>query len=266
MPAPDSALVEAAQRLVDRAGLGAIRSLDRLSGGRNNAVYRAILDDGAVVVVKHYHADERQRLGHEFAFLEYAWRRGVRNVPEPILKDETANLGLVGYLGGKKIELGSLTDAHVEAAVDFVVALNLPATPDLRDLPIASEACFSIDAHLENVEGRVSRLESLDPAAPYRDRAEHLVGANLRPLWDTVRGRAIEAADGAGLDRATRTRQTWASPSDFGFHNALDRRYGRRLLLRLRVRWSGRHREARLRFLLPAGNPGRARVLRSVPG
>ncbi len=220
MPAPDSALLDAARSLVRRAGLGAVRSLDRLSGGRNNAVYRVILD-GGVVVVKHYHADERRRLSHEFAFLEYAWQRGVRNVPEPILKDEAANLGLLGYLGGYRIATEALTDELVQAAVDFVVALNLPATSDLRDLPIASEACFSIEAHLRNVEGRVSRLEALDPAAPYRERAENLVKTTLRPLWDSVCRRAVEAAESAGLDRAASTGRTWASPSDFGFHNAL---------------------------------------------
>ncbi len=221
----DRDLLAQAARLCGRAGRPAPRRIDRLAGGKNNRVYRLTLEDGDALVLKSYfqHAqDQRDRLGAEWRFLDYAWRRGVRCVPEPLARDAVARLGLLGFVAGEKLAAGSVTGEHVDAAADFVCAVN--AAPRSRDaLAPGSEACFSIGDHLRRVDRRIERLATLDPEAPHADAAARLVERSLKPLWAATRARIEREyrAAGEAVDAPLPDHEIIASPSDFGFHNAL---------------------------------------------
>lgn len=209
--------VEAASRLMRQAELAdAPRALTRLAGGRNNRVYR-IERDGPPLVVKCYHRDPRDprdRLGAEWAFLRYAWDAcGLREVPQPLAADPASHTALYAFVPGARIAAAEAR--HVEAAAHFVAALNTEAARSAAGmLAPASEACFSLAAHVETIARRVARLETrLDPSAPHADAAATLVRERLVPAWHRLE-RAI-APDPAPLP--------WCvSPSDFGFHNALE--------------------------------------------
>jgi hypothetical protein len=213
-------------QLVRRAGRADPVELVPLPGGKNNRVFQVRLADGSSLVLKSYFAhphDTRDRLGAEWAFLTYAWGRGVRAVPEPLASDRDRRLGLYAHLPGRKIEPGAVRPGHVEAALDFVLAINAPPRADAAALPAASEACFSVAAHLATVDRRVRLLASLDPEAPMRAEAERFVAARLAPAWDRVRTRvaAFAARDAGSLEKPIEPEATIVSPSDFGFHNAL---------------------------------------------
>jgi hypothetical protein len=224
-PAAAAALIAAAAELAREAGQARPVALAPLAGGKNNRVYRLDLEDGARLALKAYFADPRDprdRLGAEWAFLRHAWARGVRDVPEPLARDEAARLGLYGFLPGRKLQPGEVTAAHVAAAADFVVAVNgEPRDPEA--LQPGSEACFALGEHLATVERRVARLGALDPDAPLRAEAERFVQGRLAPAWRGTRERveSAAAARGLALDAPLPARRAIASPSDFGFHNAL---------------------------------------------
>ena len=62
----DAALMALAERLAAKAGRAVPRRIARLSGGRNNQVYRLDTDDGESLVIKRYFQDprdSRDRLG-----------------------------------------------------------------------------------------------------------------------------------------------------------------------------------------------------------
>jgi hypothetical protein len=69
----------------------------------------------------------------------------------------------------------------------------------------------------------VARLDRLDPDAPHRRAAEAFVAERLRPAWATVRCRLVDGCARLGLapEAELAGDETCASPSDFGFHNAL---------------------------------------------
>jgi hypothetical protein len=223
----DGALLALASRLAESAGhggtQGGVKALARLAGGRNNQVYRVELDNGSSLVLKRYFTDPRDprdRLGAEWSFLQHAWSRGIRVVPEPLACDPSLQAGLYGFARGRKLAASELEPAHVDAAIDFILALN--ARPRAALAP-ASEACFSLAEHIATVERRVSRLATLDPDVPHAGRAQQLVSARLLPAWTTVKSRLASDATAAGLalDRTLRVDECCLSPSDFGFHNAL---------------------------------------------
>jgi hypothetical protein len=246
--AHDANLLEAAGRLARLAGTAGPRALTALAGGMNNRVFRVEIDGGAPLVLKGYFhdpRDPRDRLATEWNFLTFAWARGVRAIPEPLAHEPASHIALYGFVSGTKIAAGAVTDAHVAAAADFVLAINAPPrTPTM--LPPGSEACFSLAQHVATVSRRVDRLSDLAPDAPLRTQAECFVADRLRPVW-----RGIEAR----IDREARTNRfsfdqeldpadCCLSPSDFGFHNALEDEDGR--ITFLDFEYAGRDDPAKL--------------------
>jgi hypothetical protein len=244
----DQTLLALASRLVDSAGRGHAIALSRLNGGKNNQVYRVATDAGDAVVLKHYFSDPRDprdRLAAEWGFLRHTWSRGVRAVPEPLASDPTARAGLYSFVPGRKLLATELKPQHIDAAIDFVLAVNAaPRSPDA--LAPASEACFSLADHIATVERRVARLATLDPDAPHVQAAQRLVDAMLLPKWNAVKARLTKDAHDARLEihRTLRPNECCLSPSDFGFHNALAYEAGR--VIFLDFEYAGRDDPAKL--------------------
>jgi len=227
----DAALLALASRLAERAGRGRARALTRLAGGNNNQVYRIETEAGEALVLKHYFSDPRDprdRLTAEWDFLQHARARGVHALPEPLAFDADACAGLYGFVPGRKLTGAEITPAHIDAAVDFVLAVNA-APREPQALAPASEACFSLAEHIATVERRVARLRGLDANAPHAKQAQRLATGMVLPAWTTVKARLTDDAGAAGLQigRALRPDQCCLSPSDFGFHNALADQNGR---------------------------------------
>ncbi len=206
-----------APRLLRAAGLsGAITGLTRLTGGRNNRVFRLDRAGAPPLALKLYHhdaRDTRDRLGAEWAFLRHAWDIcGLRSVPRPLAAEPESHAALYAFVEGTRI--AQVAPSHVAAARNFVAALNTPAARDAAArLAPASEACFTMAAHAETVARRVARLASgLDPEAPHAARAAALVQDRLLPAWAMIEAR---------LPRDETPLPWCVSPSDFGFHNAL---------------------------------------------
>jgi hypothetical protein len=246
IPETDAPLLALGGRLMREAGRGEARGLHRLAGGRNNQVYRLDTDSGVPLVLKRYFSDPRDtrdRLSAEWSFTRHAWSRGIRVIPEPLACDRAEHAGLYSFVAGRKLAADELTAAHVEAAIDFVLAVNERPRPLLNP---GSEACFSLAEHIATVERRVARLATLDADVPHVARARQLVTARLQPAWGAVKSsiEAGAAAAGLAMDRAVSVTESCLSPSDFGFHNALIDESGR--LTFLDFEYAGRDDPAKL--------------------
>jgi hypothetical protein len=206
-----------AATLLAKAGLGGrVLGLTRLAGGRNNRVFRVDRDSGPPLALKLYHhdpRDPRDRLGAEWAFLDYATRVcGLSKVPAPLARDAAQHAALYGWLPGARV--AAVGQHEAQAAIGFIAALNSAAARSAAAaLAPASEACFTLDQHRATVARRVARLVGgLDPAAPHAEAAASFVADRLAPAWARIE--ATLPADAAPA--------AWiVSPSDFGFHNAL---------------------------------------------
>ncbi len=222
-PQTDESLLALASRLAEQAGKGRPLSLSRLAGGKNNQVFRIETDAGTSLVMKRYFTDprdSRDRLRAEWEFLQHAWSRGIRAVPEPLACDAAAHAGLYGFVQGRKLLARELKLAHVSAAIDFVLAVNERPRAELAP---GSEACFTLAEHIATVERRVARLAALDPDAPHAKEAQTFVSIRLLPTWHVVKLNIETAARAAGIpmEQELGPDDRCLSPSDFGFHNAL---------------------------------------------
>ena len=201
--------------------------IEPVAGGGNNRVYR-VQSAGRDGLLKAYFqnpADPRDRFGTERAFYEFLWRNGVRRTPEPLGWDSAERLGLFTFVSGRKLRAEEVAHEHVGQALDFVIELNRGRTEGgARQLPLASEACFSVAEHLALVERRVARLEQIETSTALEREAAAFVADELKPAWLSISAAILSQLT---ADRALDQAQRCLSPSDFGFHNAIRANDGR---------------------------------------
>jgi hypothetical protein len=213
--------------LLERAGLGPARRVERLSGGGNNRVYRVETDDRPALLKAYFRhpADPRDRLGTEFSFSRFAWNHGVRRLPEPHAADRDQGLGLYEFVDGRRLASMEVDAAAVDQALAFYHELNeYRDRPEAEKLPAASEACFCLGEHLACVERRLQRLLRWTPVTDLDRQAADFVRIELAPFWADLRARIEDRAEREQPLPAAARR---LSPSDFGFHNALREPSGR---------------------------------------
>jgi len=224
-------LNEHAVPLLKRIGLGTDFEFQRLRGGRNNRVY-LVSGAGPEAIVKWYFyqpQDPRDRLQAEYAFCQYAHDCGAGCVPRPLACDEVSRIGIYSALDGRKLQPDEVDPSHVAQAISFLRLLNVQREDEAaRHLLPASEACFSLQAHVACVAKRVARLQVISPSDAEHEAALRLVNEKISPAVQAAETKLHEWANAAGvamsaeLPRARRC----ISPSDFGFHNALLRADG----------------------------------------
>jgi hypothetical protein len=194
------------------AGIAGPLTQTPVKAGGNNKVTR-VDAGGTSYLLKQYfqHPDDpRDRLGAEYSFVSFAWDRGVRSVPKPLAADPQNRLGLYEFIQGEKIAPGAVENDAVSQAADFFCEVNRHRRESgAQDLPLASEACFSVADHLACVERRISRLSN---TPGLETSAAAFVRDDLVPKWRDVK------ADGKNV---LRPEERCLSPSDFGFHNAI---------------------------------------------
>ena len=223
--ATSNELLDIAAHLCAETDLARPLALEPLAGGKNNRVFKVTLNDGAALVLKSYFhdpRDPRDRLAAEWAFLSYAWTRGVRDVPRPIARRCDRHVGLFSLVPGRCLLPSQVSAGHLDAAAAFIVAVN-GAPRSIEELAPGSEACFSLAQHVATIERRLARLTAIAPEAADREHVQRFVAERLMPSWMSVRAMLERSSARAGmtLDEPLAAADVIASPSDFGFHNAL---------------------------------------------
>jgi hypothetical protein len=211
-----------ADRLSRAAGLGAARATTSLAGGRNNRVYAVDLAEGDRVVMKVYFrhpGDTRDRLRAEWRFLQHSAARAPHCVPAALACDAEAGAALYQFIEGGRYERADAS--AVAAAADFVAQVAAPG--EAMGLDAGSEACFSIAEHLATVERRIARLSGAAIEGPHAGVAQDFIAQDLAPAWRRIAATARAECAKIGLDpqAPVAASDVIASPSDFGFHNAI---------------------------------------------
>lgn len=219
-------LQQAAVDLMSAAGLGGEVELHPLAGGGNNRVFRVDANGSSFLLKVYFQhpGDRRDRLGTEFAFSQFAWDHGVLTLPQPLACDRQKGLGLYEFVRGRRLEPQEVNAETVEQALNFYREVNrYKQLTEAQNLPQASEACFTIEEHLQCVERRFVRLQTVEESCESDRSAIDFIQNQLFEVWKAVRSRVVQqasqwslqlGAEIASLDRCL-------SPSDFGFHNAI---------------------------------------------
>lgn len=191
-----------------------VMDLEWIGGGGNSRIYKLPGPRAGKVYFG------PRRLETEFAALQFLWQHGVRCVPQPIAADPASMLAVYEFIDGAKLAANDVTDGDIDAAVEFLVTLKrLAAEPDAATLPAAAEACFTVQAIIENLRSRLVRLGAV-PAL------KQFLEGSFCPMLERLAAK-LPVEDELPAEHRT------LSPSDFGFHNALRRSDGRLTFLDL---------------------------------
>lgn len=213
---------------LDPASAASMR-LEPIGGGGNNRVF-SFNAQGRELVAKLYFShpsDPRDRLGTEYAFLAYAEAAGVPNVPRPVAMNPARNLAIYERVPGRRPSPGEVSSNDVDQAAQFFLALNRPKHVELaRSLPVASEAAFTVTDHLQRVDARITRLDTIPTDTPVDADAARF-GRELRSAWTAIVASVTRSIAKRRESPGDDVVQRCISPSDFGFHNALRDRDGR---------------------------------------
>ena len=210
---------ETASSLLARIGKPAPQCVLPLPGGRNNRVWRVECGTEAFLLKSYFwsESDPRDRLGQEWAFLEFLRSIGSCKAPEPLAKDAPSRFALLEFIAGDPPQ--EITESDILDAARFFAEMNSQRELG-KNLPPVSEACFSIKAHLETTAARIDRLQQIQSTSEDHEKAVVFIRDTLLPLWHELRKR-IEVLPDSALHEILAPSERCLSPSDFGFHNAL---------------------------------------------
>lgn len=199
--------------------------------GGNNKVY-VVKTKSERFIAKQYFTsaeDVRDRLRAEWEFLIYAEKAGIDCVPRTIVFDPQMRVALFEFIEGRKITAPEVGRQEIEAAADFFFALNNPQFREAATgLKEASEACFSVGDHVARIDQRLERLDRIDLVSRL-DREAAAFVEDLVKYWEMARDGVGEALSRRGINRDDLLPMAGrcVSPSDFGFHNAIQQPNGK---------------------------------------
>lgn len=218
--------------------LSEIDCLDNLvirsqSDGGNNKVFILEIDGTKKYVMKHYfrHAsDPRDRFLAEWTFLEYAMNAGISCVPKPIICDPKRGIAILEYITGHKVLKEHVSGDHISQALDFFESINQKQYSNTSKYCLkAAESCLTITDHLESVNRRISRLLQIDSESEINRSVHYFIRHDLVPLREKVQTGILnqEKKGIFKIDETLSERDICISPSDFGFHNAIETDQGK---------------------------------------
>jgi hypothetical protein len=210
---------ETASSLLARIGKPAPQCVLPLPGGRNNRVWRVDCSTESFLLKSYFwsESDPRDRLGQEWAFLEFLRSIGSCKAPEPLAKDVPSRFALLEFIAGDPPQ--EIMESDILDAARLFAEMNSQRELG-KNLPPVSEACFSIKAHLETTAARIDRLQQIQSTSEDHEKAVVFIRDTLLPLWHELRKR-IEVLPDSALHEILAPSERCLSPSDFGFHNAL---------------------------------------------
>ncbi len=167
--------------------------------------------------------DSRDRLGTEWAFLEYAQKSGLECVPAALARHPSTPIALYEFIKGRKLEQSEVGVEEIKASARFLADINRKGDREFaKHLPMASEAYLNIKEHLGNVQTRFDRFEQVAEQYKSREGFSDLL-SDLQHAWRIVHFSLIEAEQKGDIyiSRKLEPAELIISPSDFGFHNTL---------------------------------------------
>lgn len=196
--------------------------------GANSRVFR-LTAGGQDYVMKFYFqhpADTRDRLGIEFKSLSFLWNKGLRQIPQALNAWPQQSCALYAMIEGSLTH--KITQKDIDCAVDFLKTLKgLNSVADSEGFVAASEAFFSAKEIVASLRERLRRFGFHEGVPEYQALKEYLQ-KDFNPLLERVEkwSKGYLAEGGISWEASLPLHRRTLSPSDFGFHNALQTSLG----------------------------------------
>jgi Ser/Thr protein kinase RdoA (MazF antagonist) len=219
MGEPEFLLKDVVRRAAAELGLHVVR-FNGISGGAQNRIVRADVQDGPPLLVKIYRRDQWPRLEREFGVLTVLERAGVRGVPRPLLKSDSHQYGVYSFESGRPKSASELSTEEIEEVARAAAELHsLSPEQGEDDLMPAIDAAFSLEQDVAVIDRRLGSLEAFLAGGEVYDEVRELTRElDVRARLDALVQRAIA---GSG-NHVPLPRAAWRiNTGDFGPQNLL---------------------------------------------
>jgi thiamine kinase-like enzyme len=197
--------------------------ISRLSGGGNNQIYQINHPEKKLILKKYLSnsTDLRNRLESEFNFIRAVHPIAPKATPTAYCKNDTHLVGLYEFIEGQRIiREDEVRENFISQAASFIAKINArPTCTAQRNLKDASEANYSIRAHISRIDSRIVELAKIqNNNAQFKDLIYE-----IKHCWDKIKSQIILDCNNNNIpfDIELTQDDKVLSPSDFGFHNAL---------------------------------------------
>ena len=203
-------------------GIFPIDSIKQIKNGRNSKVY-LIKQGKSRWIAKKYHNypnDNRDRMKTEYDFLTYLSSNNVSHVATPIAYDRDNQICLFSYLSG--LVTDDINENLIKKACEFIQHINdFRNQESAKNIPTASEACFTLESHLKCVEERVNQLKGIRNDIPIQNEVSTFVNKKLLKSLNDIKKNIFNKYSQEQLSKSISMESRILSPSDFGFQNML---------------------------------------------
>jgi thiamine kinase-like enzyme len=195
-----------------------IEAIEQPLLGGNNSIYKAQAKSGQKYAVKKYCGLEstfNERLNREYKAFYFLSEHGVNTVPRAYGFDEETKIGVYDWIEGQRVT--SVKTCHIDRLVLFLSQLKeLSDRPEAKNLSLAKDACPCLADLFQLLDDRFDRLNTVSDEA-----VKHFVFRDCASVYGTLKKEAQEFNQSLDANALT------LSPSDYGFHNALEKHDGK---------------------------------------
>jgi Phosphotransferase enzyme family len=188
-------------------------------GGGNSVVFCVELN-GEKLAIKSYPPfapGKRDRLAAEVMVYQFLNEHNIQSVPKLIKYSTDSRLLVMEWIEGEIP--AAYRQTEIEQAISFIESIaNLNKLPESKKLPMAAEACLSLDIILNQVKARLVRLQSVDDA-----ELKSFLNNEFEPVLKDCEQRAKDGyrAANMSIDGQLPFEKRSLIPADFGFHNSI---------------------------------------------
>lgn len=189
--------------------------------GRNSCIFLLTSNKKDKYILKYYKYDiynTRNRLKSEYTAIQFMTKIGIKNIPHIYYSDEKFNFSVFEFIEGRKIK--NITSYHIDKAVEFIKNINeFRMSTEAGNLMEAAECCFHIEQLLNTINTRLFwlRTKGIDE---YKLGLSNLLDA-LYLFYNKFKMQYYDLIKKFSRHEIRHIDKI-ISPSDFGYHNALE--------------------------------------------
>ncbi len=195
----------------------------KIQEGRNNKVF-LFNKKNKKIIVKKYKKNfltKYNRFDTERFFLEFLKRKKIYNVPKIICFDENEMTNYLTFIDGKQIK--KVKKKHLIPCLKFLKKINFKTSHINFNFQNASDACFSINDHINICKIRITKLikKFKNTNTIKNKKILFFLENQIIPSFQKINREANSRFSKTVIIKKLDKNNMILSPSDFGFHNII---------------------------------------------
>lgn len=192
----------------------------------NNLLFELNLENDKRFLLKKYskiHMDDWDRGRTEFKALSHLWKKGFKDIPEPIKFDKEEDIGIYSFEEGKVLKSEEIKEKDMDHVTDFLAKLHNLKKEDKEIFGPASSACLCLQDYLEVIDKRLERIIDFKAEDEAGKKARDFLDEKVIPKIKEIKQEFLKKIREKNLDLKEQLNidEQVLTPADFGFHNIL---------------------------------------------